>query len=46
MTSAQNGPKTAISIFMEGGRPQKAEQLYVGFTSRNFSPCGAQVEKV
>ena len=46
MTSAQNGPKTEISVFMEGGRPQKAEQLYVGFTCRNFSPCGAQVEKV
>ena len=30
MTSAQNGPKTEIYVFMEGGRPQKAEQLYVG----------------
>ena len=46
MTFAQNGPKTAISVFVEGGRSQKVEQLYVGFTCRNFSPCGAQVEKV
>ena len=31
---------------MEGGRSQKAEQLYVGFTCRNFGPCGAQEEEV
>ena len=30
---------------MEGGRSQKAEQLYVGFTCRNFGPCGAQEEE-
>ena len=29
---------------MERRRPQKAEQLYVGLTYRNFGPCGAQVE--
>ena len=26
-------------------RSKKAEQLFVGFTCRNFGPCGAQVEK-
>ena len=27
------------------GRPENAEQQFVGFTCRNFGPCGAQVEK-
>ena len=31
---------------MEGGRSQKAEQLYFGFSCRNFGPCGVQEEKV
>ena len=38
--------KKDLRGYMEGGRSQKAEQLYVGFTCRNFGPCGAQEEKV
>ena len=38
--------KKDLRGYMEGGRSQKAEQLYVGFTCRNFGPCGAQEEEV
>ena len=27
------------------GRPEKAEQHFVGLTCRNSGPCGSQVEK-
>ena len=30
---------------MEGGRSLKVEQLFVGFTWKNYCPSGAQVEK-
>ena len=30
----------------EPGRSYKAEQLFVGFTCRNFSPCSYLVEKL
>ena len=31
---------------VELGRSYKAKQNYVGFTCRNFSPCGVHLEKV
>ena len=36
------------AVYMERGRSQnqeEAEQLFVGFTCRNFGLCGYQVEK-
>ena len=33
------------AVYMEGGRSQKAEQLFVCFTCRNFGRSGYQVEK-
>ena len=40
------------AVYMKGrktqepGRSYKVEQLFVGFTCRNFSPCSYQVEKL
>ena len=43
MTKEQMG--TTLRGCLPGGRSQKAEQLYLGFTSQNFGLCHAQVEK-
>ena len=33
------------AVYLEGGRSQKAKQLFVCFTCRNFGRTGYQVEK-